>query len=234
MRSLHRSLGALIAIFVIILAATGILLNHSSQLNLDEEYLTWPWLLEHYGVASVEADVVFLLENKAISQFGQQIFVDSTPVTMSPLPLLGGLKLDDIMVLATSDGLILLTSEGEFVERMTSAVGIPSQIQNIGLFHGDPVLQTRDGMFRSDYMLDSWEAISLQGVSWSAPQPMPTSVEKSLAAYFHGKGISIERFVLDIHNGRILDEFGVWLLDALAIIMIVLSFTGIVIWLRRF
>jgi hypothetical protein len=53
MRSLHRSLGALIAIFVIILAATGILLNHSSQLKLDEEYLTWPWLLEHYGVASV-------------------------------------------------------------------------------------------------------------------------------------------------------------------------------------
>ena len=38
MRSLHRSMGAAIALFVLLLSITGILLNHSSDLKLDKRY----------------------------------------------------------------------------------------------------------------------------------------------------------------------------------------------------
>ncbi len=233
MRSLHRSMGAIVALFVLMLATTGVLLNHTSDLKLDKQYLTWEWLLEHYGINNVEADAVYLLDTKVISQFGQQVFVDAKPIVQVQQPILGGVALESLMVLATNDALILLSPEGEFIERMSTAAGVPSDIQNIGWFHGEPVIQTRNGLWRSDFMLDQWEKVFLQGVGWSVPQPMPDSVVKELANYFHGKGVSVERFVLDLHNGHILKQYGVWLLDLLAGLLIVLSLTGIWMWLRR-
>ncbi|MFT7413363.1 MAG: hypothetical protein ACI9FO_000006 [Methylophagaceae bacterium] len=233
MRNLYQSMGAAIALFVLLLSITGILLNHSSDLKLDKHYLTWPWLLSHYGVGNVQADAVFLLDQSVISQFGAEVFVNAKPVTNAQRPLLGGVVLDDMIVLATDDALILLNSEGEFIERMGAAAGVPPIIQNIGLFHGGPIIQTREGMWRSDFMLDKWELISLQGVGWSLPSPMPASIQKELVKYFHGEGVSAEQVLLDVHNGRILGVIGVWLLDLVGVLLTALSLTGIWMWLRR-
>ena len=233
MRSLHRTMGAVVALFVLMLAITGVALNHTTDLKLDKQYVTWDWLLQHYGIANVQPDVVYLLDQNVITQFGSQVFVDAKPVTHSERPLLGGVVLDDLIVLATDDALLLFNPEGEFIERMGAAANVPPMIQNIGLFHGDPVIQTRDGLWRSDFILDQWERVSLQGVGWSLPQSMPESIEAELAEYFHGKGVTVEQLLLDIHNGRILGQFGVWLLDILGILLLVLSFTGLWIWARR-
>lgn len=233
MRSLHRSIGAVVALFVLILASTGVLLNHSSELKLDKQYVTWSWLLQHYGIANVQPDTVYLLEQNVVSQFGNQVFIDAKPVARSDRPILGGVVLDDLIVLATDAALLLFNPEGEFIERMGAAANVPPRIQNIGLFHGDPVIQTRDGLWRSDFILDRWERVSLQGVGWSLPQTMPESIEVELAEYFHGKGVTVERLLLDIHNGRILGQYGVWLLDLLGILLFVLSLTGLWIWSRR-
>ncbi|NOQ93636.1 MAG: peptidase [Methylophaga sp.] len=234
MRSLHRSMGAIVAIFVLMLATTGILLNHTSDLNLDKRYLTWGWLLEHYGMSNVKPDVVYLLDRHTISQFGPQVFIDATPVTQSHVPILGGIIIDDLMVLATDDALLLFTPEGEFIERMGNSLGIPSMIQNIGLFHGDPVVQTRNGMWRSDFMLDQWEQLSLDGVGWSEPETMPGLLQDELASYFHGKGVSIERVILDLHNGHILGKYGIWFADLLGAFLVLISMTGLWLWSRRF
>lgn len=233
MRKLHRKIGPIIALFVLLLSVTGILLNHSSDLALDKRYLTWNWLLEHYNIASVDPDVTYLLGRKTISQFGSEVFVDAKPVTHINRPLLGGIMLDDLMVLATDDTLILLNYDDEFIERMGATAGVPPNIQNIGLFHGEPIVQTRDGLWRSDFLLNQWERISLQGVGWSIPLNMPDSVEEELASYFHGKGISVERFILDLHNGRIIKTAGTYLLDLIGILLIMLSLTGLWIWIRR-
>lgn len=233
MRRFHRSIGAVIALFVLMLAITGVLLNHTSDFELDDHYLTWDWLLEHYGINTVEPDAVYLLEHYVISQFDQQLFVDAKPVAQVQQAILGGVVLEDLLVLASKDALILLSPEGEFIEKMGASAGIPSDIQNIGWFHGEPVIQTRSGTWRSDFMLEQWEQVLLQGVGWSVPQAMPESVEKELANYFHGKGISVERVVLDLHNGHILKQYGVWLLDILAGLLIFLSMTGLWMWFRR-
>ncbi|MDF1589017.1 MAG: PepSY domain-containing protein [Gammaproteobacteria bacterium] len=233
MRRIHRILGATIALFVLLLASTGILLNHTTDLNLDQRYLTWNWLLNHYGVTKLEPDAVFLIDNKVISQFGQQLFVDATPVVQESRPLKGGISQEETFVVATDQALLIFTEDGEFVEKMTSSSGVPAMIQNIGLYHGEPVVQTRDGLWRSDFMLERWERLSLQGVGWSVPEPMPASVAEQLQLYFHGQGISIERVVLDLHNGHIFGQYGPWLLDGIGALLLILSLTGIWMWAKR-
>jgi uncharacterized iron-regulated membrane protein len=82
-------------------------------------------------------------------------------------------------------------------------------------------------------MLDKWEPISLQGVSWSMPHPLPQSVNTELKQFFYGKGISIQQLLLDIHNGHILGPIGIWLIDALSVLIIFLSLSGLWMWGRR-
>ena len=233
MRSVYRSMATMVALFVMLLAITGVLLNHTPEFELDKRYLTWDWLLKQYGVDNVQPDAVYLLDKNVVSQFGSQIFFDAVPVTQAHRPLLGGVVLDNLIVLATDDALLLFSPEGEFIERMGTAAGVPARIQNIGLFHGEPVIQTRSGMWRSDFLLEHWEQISLQGIGWSVPQPMPESVEKKLVEYFYGRGITIERFILDLHNGHIFGKYGVWIWDALASLLVVLSLMGLWFWSRR-
>jgi len=50
----HRYLGLASALFVIILSITGILLNHTESLRLDERPVAQRWLLNIYGIAAVE------------------------------------------------------------------------------------------------------------------------------------------------------------------------------------
>jgi len=233
LRSFHRVIGAILASFLLMFAITGIALNHSSQLELDKRYVSWDWLMSQYGIGEVKPDAAFLIDNKIFSQFGNQLFLDATPLIHIERPLLGGIALEDIIVLTTDDGLILLTREGEFIEKMGAEAGIPAPIQNIGLYHGEPVLQTRQSMWRSNFMLDKWEPISLQGVSWSMPHPLPQSVNTELKQFFYGKGISIQQLLLDIHNGHILGPLGIWLIDVLSVLIIFLSLSGLWMWGRR-
>jgi hypothetical protein len=226
-------MGIVVALFLLLFAVTGILINHSTDLKLTERYVTWPWLMKHYGIGDVEADAVYLIEDKVFSQFDTQVFIDDSPLTHIQRPLLGGILLEDVLVLATDDALLLLTPEGEFIERLGAEAGTPAEIQNIGLFRGEPVLQTKNGMWRSNFMLDQWEPIQLDGVSWSHPFPMPNSVRQSLSTYFYGQGISVQQLLIDLHNGRILGHFGVWLMDLAAGILIFLALTGIWMWGRR-
>jgi hypothetical protein len=233
LRKFHRILGAFLAIFLILFAVTGILLNHSADFKLNQQYVNWPWLMQVYGIGEIRADNSYLIDNKVISQLGDQLFVDDRPTTYTDSALLGGIALDDVIVLANRQGLILLSRDGAFLEKLGAESNIPTDIQNIGEFHGEPVLQTRQGMFRSDYMLDKWDAVSLQGVAWSENYPIPTYLENDLKRYFFGKGVSAEQIIIDIHNGHILGTAGKWLWDLIAILLVVLSLSGLWLWLRR-
>jgi hypothetical protein len=223
----------LLACLILLQSGVGLMLNHSKGLDLEQRYISSNWLMSHYGIGSAEADVSFLVDNKIISQFDTQLFVDAEPITHVDRPLVGAIMLDALMVLATDQALILLSPEGEYVETMGAEAGVPAPIQNIGTYHGEPVLQARNGMWRSNFMLDIWEPMSLQGVSWSRPHPMPDSVAEELKTFFYGKGVTVEQLLIDIHNGRILGTAGIWLIDILGILLVVLSFTGLWMWGRR-
>ena len=56
---------------------------------------------------------------------------------------------------------------------------------------------------------------------------------QQVESYFLGKGVSLEQFFLDLHNGNIIKGFGKWLLDIIAIFLLLISISGIWIWLRK-
>ena len=47
------------------------------------------------------------------------------------------------------------------------------------------------------------------------------------------KQINLERFLLDAHSGRVFGKYGIYVIDVAAILLLILSITGIWLWVVR-
>jgi uncharacterized iron-regulated membrane protein len=61
---------------------------------------------------------------------------------------------------------------------------------------------------------------------------VPDELLQSLQAKYRGRGLSVERVLADVHSGRIVNITGPYLMDAVGLLLIALSVTGIVMWAR--
>ena len=233
LRGLHRIIGALVALFVIVLSVTGIMLNHSQSLGLDKRNVSNPWVLSQYQLSNIQFDSAYPVGRKLVSQFGKYLFVNTQQVGESNLPLMGAMRTDAMLVLAFRDRILLLTSAGEQIEWLGAAAGVPAGIQKLGEYHGEPVLQTAAGMWRSDDLLDQWEKLELQGVRWINKAQMNAASQAKIKQQFRGASVPAEQLVLDVHNGRILGGMGGVLLDLVAIMLLLLAFSGLWMWVKR-
>lgn len=216
----------IISLLILIWLVCGLLLNHVSDLKLDRYKLSSPWLLEHYQLTDVPVEHGWLLADQLFMEIDSQLYVNAEPKLHLNRPLLGGILLEDIIALATDDNLILFDTEGQYIDTLGAAELIPAEIQNIGLHHGLPVLQTRSGMWQGNLILDDWQLISLQGVSWSEPVPIPESTVYELRQQLEAHSVRLSTLLTDLYNGRFFGERGRWLIDALILLIMVLMLRG--------
>jgi len=215
-----------ISLLILIWAGCGLLLNHAKELDLDRFKLFQPWLMAHYQATDVLVDEAWLLADQLFMEIDGQLYVNAQPKLRLNRALVGGIVLEEVIILATDDNLILFDVQGEYIGFLGVAEQIPAEIQNIGLYHGLPVLQTRSGMWRGNIVLDEWELLSLQGVSWSGPVPIPDATKDVLRQQFEAYGINLTELLADPHSGRFFGEQGRWLVDGLLLLMLVLAFRG--------
>ena len=224
---LLRLLQILLVILALLWLGSAVLLNHDKSLGLDKLKVNSSWLKRHYQIGELQSDQAFLLEGHVIVAVDQQLYVNAEPLLSLPRPLMGAVALEHVLVLATDDALILLSKEGEYLDTLGAAAGIPPQIQNVGVHYNEPVLQTRNGMWRGNFLLDSWELMSLQGVSWSQSESMPAASRKAMEVQLYGDGVSVSQLLRDLHNGRLFDGLSRGLLDIWLIVLLMLAIRGI-------
>ncbi|MBT8117819.1 MAG: PepSY domain-containing protein [Gammaproteobacteria bacterium] len=230
----HRWIGLTAAAFVIVLSLTGLALNHTGEMALDSRYVESPALLDWYGIRAPDEVTAFRAGPLTIASIGRQVYVDNVLLPNIEPPLAGAVQLDEFVVVALADSLLLLTRAGELVERLGSVAGIPADILSVGVTPDQRlVLQTASGYQATDAGLIDWKRTAPAEVAWSAPvQPEPALVS-ALQQRYRGTGLSVERVMLDLHSGRILGAWGVWLMDGAAIVFLLLAFSGIWLWGRR-
>ena len=73
--SLHRYIGIVICVFLVLLSVTGIFLNHTDDLNLDKRFINWPWLLKHYGLTAPQPKQNFNLGQNAVTNMMDKFFI---------------------------------------------------------------------------------------------------------------------------------------------------------------
>ena len=236
LRRVHRWIGLAALVFVLLLATTGIALNHTSAWRLDETWVDWAWLLQAYGIDAPRPSISFAADGTRATLLGGRLYVDGREIARSIETLAGVAATGERVVVAAGDEVLLLTASGDLVERMDLASALPASITAVGLAGRHVVLQTGAGLFRfDDDLLNLAPAPDLRqdGVRWSAPSAVPPDDIARLQKLYRGRGITVERLLADLHSGRIVPRAGALLMDLVAVLLIGLGITGLMMWLRR-
>jgi hypothetical protein len=229
----HRRIGLVAIILVIILAITGITLNHTESLNLDEHYVDSSLLLGWYGLEPEGEAISYDVGEHVITVLDHQVFFNSYPVSKTEQVFHGAVRAEQLIVLAFDTELLLLTPDGKFVERMPTGHGF-SNIQRIGVKYQRPVIETTEPYYymADEHILD-WDVITNEGIEWARETTLNDSQRDVLFESFRGRGLTMERVILDLHSGRLFGEYGIYVMDAAAVALLWLCSSGLWVWWQR-
>ena len=229
----HRRAGLVAIMLVVILATTGIALNHTESLKLDQRYVDSSLLLGWYGLEPESEALSYDVGEHVVTVLDHQIFFNSYPVTTTKQSFHGAVDTGQLIVLAFDSELVLLTTDGEFVERMPTGQGF-AEIRRIGIKYQRPVIETTDLVYliADEHILD-WDLITDDGIAWAQPLILDDTRMAVLLESFRGRGLTLERLILDLHSGRIFGAYGIYVMDAAAIVLLWLSGSGLWVWWRR-
>ncbi len=231
LRDWHRRLGIFAAFFLIFLSVTGIALNHTTLFSLSHQSISSPWLLSHYGIKPA-VDVRFYQQKNWLVT-DQLVWLKDKLVFESDETVVSLAKFQSYTLLATRSQLVLFTETGEIVEQLDSSSDLPVPISAINITGDKIVLKTADGYYQSDSDLMDWQNVqTLIKPAWISNE-LASQVELTVAQrQFQSQFLNWERVILDAHSGRLFGDIGVWFMDIVAFILILLSISGIYIWLR--
>jgi len=234
-RNLHRWLGGIAAFFVLLLAVTGIALNHGHELGLDQRHVKWDWLLDAYGIRAPAPSVSYAAGSHRATLLGGHLYLDAKRVAQNVDDLAGAAVTDGMLLLAGADSAWLVTPEGELIERLELTGTLPGPVQRAGIRNGRPVVQSAGQVFEADAGVTGFHGPvpdDLADIDWSDSSPAPDRLIETLQSDYRGEGLTLERLLADIHSGRLLGSAGPWFMDFIAVCLVLLGLTGLWQWLR--
>ena len=225
----HRWLGFVSAFFLVILSLTGLALNHTEWLKLDQIKLHNSLLLDRYGMASSSSIQAYSINGSdTLAHLDGELFYNAVPLTRGEQPL-GILSGDPISVVATATQLIYLTPDGELIETV-SASQLPYTILTaVGTTMDEkPVLISAEGNWTPD---ENWLEFDSYQAAYSVAPLISTELSaeqsKAILEAFQGGGVSLYRALLDLHSGRLFGWGGRTAMDLSAIAILLLVTSGI-------
>ena len=233
-RRLHRCVGVFAALFVIFMVFSGLAINHSNRLGLNQGHVSQSFLLDWYGLEGPEYIQSFSVGDDWVSFAGSQLyFNDKTISTVTHGK--GAVFSKGMLIAASSDELILLDGNGQLIERIAWASRAQEPIEAIGLqADGSVTVKTAGQLWLADAELLSWNRAEATAsvLSWSIPSIAPDSLQQSIEQQYRGDKLSLLQLLLDFHSGRIFGNVGVLVYDLLALAVGFLAISGLLLWVR--
>ncbi len=228
----HRRLGAMAAVFVVWLSVSGIILNHTEFLRLAEKPVRNGVILARYGITEPAINSFKLGRWWLNHVGGHRLFVDTEEAVYCAAPLRGAVLYEQQIVALCNAELLLLTPDGELIERINASHGLPAQARAIANWQGSLWIATAGGAIEADIERLSWLPASQPppDSAWSAAQPAPQGMQDALTQAFIGADISQERLLQDLHSGRLFGPWGVYLMDLAAVALCLLAASGLWVW----
>lgn len=230
---LHRRMGLISALFVLVLAITGLVLHYSNVMGLDRSYVSSPALLTWYGIEAPETGAAFEAGSSIVVQIGQSLYLDGRLLSGAYSPLVGMVAAPFGFVIATRGELLLLTNRGEIIEEFGAQHGLPLPLSKLAVSDGLFWLQSDGFVYQADF--DRLEFVPVESAprSWSETTQVPERLAADLTQQYTASLLSWERLILDLHSGQLFGAFGRILVDIMALLFILMAVTGVWIWSKR-
>lgn len=250
-RKWHRRIGFAAALFLLNLSITGILLNHSDDLELHQHYIQSQWLVELFGIKAPEKMACSVNQSKTneICQIGNKIYSNNQLLTENSAQMITVLSIEDLNYLITSTAIFIYTQDEQLVEVLSLTTGLPTPISKAfihkNLTQNDDNLALVINANDSSYSLNldnmTWsliddsrlEPISKTLLSYESINKIDSSKRNHLVNHYLTRQITYLKFIQDLHSGQIFGLSGKIATDLVGFIVILLAITGFITWKRR-
>jgi len=229
----HRYLGLFAGIFTLWITLSGIALNHSAELAFDQRHTPSSWGLTRNSIKA-SAITTYKSADRWISQLNERIYLDIQEITVSNDLLIGAANLQQMQLIATTRSLWLFDDSGQLIEQIDWSLMLPAAPTKLGITADKHLaIQVIDHWYGSDESMLSWQPIPQQNIQIVQPAKPPQAIIQQLLDDYNGKSTTYEQLLLNLHTGRILGEYGVYLIDLIALILATLALSGFTVWLKR-
>jgi hypothetical protein len=222
LRRIHRWVGIIASVWLLLLASTGFLLQHKDDWNLSNHHTQSSWILSVYGIG----DNYTSYQNKqeSLAQLDQQIFINLKASSKLQETIVGAVYQQPNWVVATSTQLLWIDSQGQIVKSIDELDDMPVPITQLGLANKELFIQHNQQTIN----VDSFEIYDAP-VEWSnasnAEELKQKLIKTSTKDY-----LSYEQIIFDLHAGitspSLFNDFA-------ALALIFLSISGIIIFFKK-
>jgi len=227
----HRRLGVLAAFFVLVLSATGIVLNHTAELGLDRRFIDWPWVIKAYGDDSGNLPAFQLGEHWLTRAANGRVYFDAQEVAPCSGKLVGAVVAGELLYAGCAEELLLITDSGELVESVNASTGLPVPLQAVGLIESQIVVQAGGIWWLADLDLMDFSHRAPAGgavIRQLVPDQLPDAMRAKIPV--PDQWLNWERLLLDLHSGRVFGRVGVLWVDGVGVLLVGLAVSGIAMW----
>lgn len=225
LRKIHRWVGLTSAIWLLLLATTGFLLQHSHDWKLDHKYISNVSVLNFYGIG--DQYIAFESNNHQIQQLDKQIIQDGKSSLKLQENMVAAIHHEQQWVIATNTQVLWINSLGEISKSRDEFDGLSFPIDSLGKINGQIV-------YKQNEVLSSLETnlpanTNSSEVNWSTPTINQAQKDKAIQQTSHDY-LTYEKVIFDIHAG--ITTPGI-VNDIAAIALIILSLSGIFLFFRK-
>ncbi|EDQ00373.1 PepSY-associated TM helix domain-containing protein [Shewanella benthica] len=233
-RPWHRRLGIFCSLFIMLMAISGVVINHSNHLSIDSAPVQQAWLLDYYGITPANKLVIYQTQPLSLASSDNLVWVRHRLAVEADSPIKGMLTLGKMILAVDSNNLYIVSQDGELMEKQDASMGLPRGIEAIG-FDGQAWLKTQAGYFMADDDLIEWtQAMPFAPIPWSQALDTPAAQAEAdtISLLARSSHLTWERVILDIHSGRFFGSFGPWFMDLVALSLIIMAISGIYLWVQ--
>ena len=220
----HRRLGLAAALVVILVSITGVMLNHTGSLSLAKHYPQSAFWLWPYPK---DANMGFVFDTHVLQQTHQSVLLDGKTISQCEPPLRSAVNVsapqNQLWVLCQRN--LLFFQQGQLVEVIDRSL-LGNDVTHLA--DSDNGLSIQDG--------DLWYSLDTITMQPLAVVQAPESVPELTRLPDHlqrNHSISWQKIIQDLHSGRFFGKAGVFVVDAAAMILLLLALSGFWIWYSR-
>lgn len=245
-RKWHRKLGVFATFFIIFLSVTGVALNHTEDLALAHQPIKSTWLLDHYGIKSPKKILFYQNHKIQVTNnhvwLNEQLLLESDTEVISVGQVLLKQNRQPIIVIATQQSIVLYDVAGELIDKLGSESGVPEMIKAMSIEGEQVIVATPSGHYQTDSDFFEWQMIQAINLAEDTPKKTVNWIQSEAATaeqietaklMHRAQFLTLERIILDSHSGRILGNVGVLFMDFIALLLILLSISGLYLWMKH-
>lgn len=224
LRHWHRRLGISAALFVIWLAISGIVLNEGTVLGLDQIKIGGRFISTLYGLNDAAPEAGFSAGARWLVPSEIGALLDGQLIKPQLSGVIGFVASGKLLAAGLTDGVALLTPDGQLIETLHAETLPTATLRRIGLTNDQRiVIQGRETFVSTDG--ENWTAFAGDSVQWSSLRELPATARQQTAEALRPQ-MPLSRVLADAHSGRLFGRYGHWLVDAVGIAALLLALTG--------